>query len=105
MYAIVRISGFQYLVREGDVVNVPRLDLEPGSRIAFDDVLFVRTKDRAVVGRPRVEESRVEAEVIGHARTTKVTALKFRRRENYRRKLGHRQSLTKIRIERILFSG
>jgi len=105
MYAIVRVSGFQYLVKEGDLVNVPRLELEPGSKLKLEDVLFVRTEDKAVAGKPTVAGSHVEAEVIAHPRADKVMTFKFRRRENYRRKQGHRQPLTRIRIDKIQFQA
>ena len=100
MYAIVRVSGCQYLVKEGDVVTVPLLDSEPGTTVPLD-VLFLRTDDKAVVGSPTVTDAKVEAEVVGHIRAAKVTIHKFIRRENYRRKKGHRQQLTRIKIARI----
>ncbi len=100
MYAIVRISGFQYLVKEGDVLTVPHFESEPGARVPLD-VLFLRTDDRAVVGTPTVPGAQVEAEVIGHTRAGKVTIYKFIRRESYRRKKGHRQQLTRVKIARI----
>jgi len=100
MYAIVRVAGCQYLVKEGDVVTVPRLESEPGAKVPLD-VLFVRTDDKTVVGTPTVPGATVEAEVVSHARAGKVTIYKFIRRENYRRKKGHRQQLTRVKISRI----
>jgi large subunit ribosomal protein L21 len=100
MYAIVRVSGCQYLVKEGDVVTVPHLESEPGATVPLD-VLFLRTDDKAVIGSPTVAGAQVEAEVVGHVRAAKVTIHKFIRRENYRRKKGHRQQLTRVRIARI----
>lgn len=101
MYAIVRIAGFQYLVTEGEKVIVPRLDSEPGSSVTFDDVLLVRTQHRVIVGTPVVPGASVEATVVDHPRGAKVTAFKFIRTENYRRKKGHRQPLTRIMISDI----
>jgi len=100
MYAIVRVSGCQYLVKEGDVVTVPHLESEPGTSVPLE-VLFLRTDDKAVVGSPTVPGARAEAEVVGHVRAKKVMTYKFIRRENYRRKKGHRQQLTRVRISRI----
>ena len=100
MYAIVKVAGCQYLVKEGDVVTVPQLESEPGTTVPLD-VLFLRTDDKAVVGSPTVPGAQVEAEVIDHIRAAKVTIYKFIRRENYRRKKGHRQQLTRIKIARI----
>jgi large subunit ribosomal protein L21 len=100
MYAIVKVSGCQYLVKEGDVLTVPHLESEPGTKVPFE-VLFLRTEDKAVVGTPSVPGANVEAEVVDHIRGGKVTIFKFIRRENYRRKKGHRQQLTRVRIARI----
>jgi large subunit ribosomal protein L21 len=100
MYAIVKVSGCQYLVKEGDIVTVPHLESEPGTTVPLD-VLFLRTDDKAVVGSPTVAGVRVEAEVVDHIRAAKVTIYKFTRRENYRRKKGHRQQLTRVKIARI----
>jgi len=105
MYAIVRVSGFQFMVKEGEKVTVPLLTAEPGSHVSLNDVLFLNTGDKTLVGRPSVPGTSVEAEVLGHAKTRKVRGLKFRRRENYRRKLGHRQSVTNLRITRINQNG
>ena len=101
MYAVVRIAGFQYLVRPGHTVTVPRLDAAPGSKVRFEDVLFVRTDDRVVAGRPTVAGGYVEAEIVDHPRARKVIIYKFRRREKYRRKRGHRQPMTRVRIAAI----
>ncbi len=101
MYAVVKVSGFQYTVKQGDTVTVPRLEAEPGSKVKLEDVLFLRTNDKAIVGRPTVPESYVEAEVVDHPRAPKITVFKFRRREKYRRKKGHRQPLTRLRITKL----
>jgi large subunit ribosomal protein L21 len=100
MYAIVRVSGSQFLVKEGDVVTVPRLQSDPGSKVSLE-VLFLRTADKAVVGTPTVTGAQAEAEVVAHVRANKVTTYKFIRRENYRRKKGHRQQLTRVKIASI----
>lgn len=101
MYAVVKIAGFQYLVKPGEVVTVPRLEGEPGSPVRFDDVLMVRTEDQAIIGRPNVTNAYVEGNIIEHRRGEKVTVYKFIRRENYRRKKGHRQLLTRVKITKI----
>jgi large subunit ribosomal protein L21 len=100
MYAIVKVAGCQYLVKEGDVVTVPHLQSEPGSTVPLD-VLFLRTDDKAIVGSPTVLGAEVRAEVVDHIRASKITIYKFIRRENYRRKKGHRQQLTRVKIARI----
>jgi large subunit ribosomal protein L21 len=105
MYAIVRIAGSQFIVKEGETVTVPHLDAPTGTTVRLDDVLFLRGRQDAVVGNPRVSGSYVEAEVVDHPRADKITVFKFRRRENYRRKRGHRQQLTRVRIARIHHAG
>ncbi|HTW91560.1 MAG TPA: 50S ribosomal protein L21 [bacterium] len=97
MYAIVRVSGFQYLVKEGDIVTVPHMESEPGAAIPLE-VLFLRTNDKAILGNPTVPDAKVDAEVVGHIRARKITNFKFTRRSNYRRKQGHRQQLTRVKI-------
>ena len=98
MYAIVKIAGFQHLVKEGETVTVPRMAAQPGENVRLDDVLFLRTADNTVVGRPTVPDAYVEASVVDHPRAAKVTIYKFIRRENYRRKKGHRQPLTRVKV-------
>ncbi|MFO7674990.1 MAG: 50S ribosomal protein L21 [bacterium] len=105
MYAIVRIAGFQFMVKEGDTIAVPRLEAEPGTTVKIEDVLFVRTDDDALIGHPRIEGCHVEAVVVDHPRSDKITVFKFRRRENYRRKHGHRQGFTRVRVNRIADAG
>ncbi len=97
MYAIVKVAGYQCLVKEGDIVTVPRLQAEPGSTVPLE-VLFLRTDDKALVGTPTVPGAQVQAEVVDHVRAGKITIHKFIRRENYRRKKGHRQQLTRVKI-------
>jgi|UniRef100_A0A7V3PSY5 large subunit ribosomal protein L21 len=101
MYAVVKIAGFQYLVKPGEEIIVPQLDGQPGTTVKFNDVLMVRTDDQAVVGTPKVANAFVEGNIIEHLRGKKVTTFKFIRRENYRRKKGHKQPLTRIQITRI----
>ena len=100
MYAVVRISGYQSLVKEGDVITVPLQQAEPGVKVPVE-VLFVKNDEKALVGAPLVAGASVEAEVVKHFRADKVMTFKFIRRENYRRKKGHRQHLTQVKIGRI----
>jgi large subunit ribosomal protein L21 len=95
----------QYLVHEGETVTVPLLSAEPGSSLKLDDVLTVRTETGLRFGRPRVPDATVEATVLDHIRADKVTTFKFTRRENYRRRKGHRQGLTRIRVTKIACEG
>lgn len=101
MYAIVAIQGFQYRVAENDRLRVPRLEGEPGSSVALDQVYFLSDGTTARVGQPRVTGAHVEATIVGHGRARKVIVGKFKRRRGYRRKNGHRQPYTEIRITRV----
>ncbi|MBM3313719.1 50S ribosomal protein L21 [candidate division WOR-3 bacterium] len=94
------MSGSQFLVKEGDVVTVPHLGSAPGATVPLD-VLLLRSDEKLVVGSPTVPGAKVEVEVLAHVRASKVTIHKFIRRENYRRKKGHRQPLTRVKVARI----
>lgn len=104
MYAVVRIAGSQQVVSEGETLTVPRLEASAGSPVRFEDVLLVKTDDAVVIGRPTIPGAAVEATVVGEVRSAKVTSFKFTRRENYRRRKGHRQTLTRIKVTRISYA-
>lgn len=102
MYAVTKIAGFQYLVKPGEVITVPRLEGEAGSMVRFDEVLFLRTDEQVIIGRPTVTNACVMGKIIDHFKGEKVVVFKFIRRENYRRKKGHRQPLTRVQITELL---
>jgi large subunit ribosomal protein L21 len=104
MFAIVRIKGFQFFAKPGEKITVPKLDLEPHQQVTFDDVLFVKTEAKAIIGNPTVKGISVEAKVLAHTRAPKVTTFKFIRRENYRRLKGHKQDLTELEVGKINLS-
>lgn len=97
MYAVIETGGKQYRVSTGDVLRVERLPADAGSSVTFERVLMVGG-DAPKVGTPTVVGSSVVAEVEEHGRADKVTIIKFKRRQKYRRKQGHRQEYTQIRI-------
>lgn len=101
MYAILESGGFQFSVKEGERVRIPRLRIQPKEKVIFDKVLFIGG-DNPLVGSPYVEKAKVEAEIIGSGKDEKVTVFKFKRRVKYRRKKGHRQEYTEVKIERII---
>ncbi len=103
MYAVARVAGHQFIAKEGETVIVPRLEAEVGTKVKLEEVLFVRSGKKAVVGQPTVPGALVEAEVVEHPRGPKLTVFKFRRREKYRRKRGHQQLLTKLLIAKIKY--
>lgn len=103
MYAIIEDSGSQIKVSEGDVIFVDLREMADNSKdITFDKVLLVSQEDgKMKIGEPYVAGAKVSAELLKEARGPKLRTVKFRRRKNYRRKLGHRQDLLKIKITRI----
>ena len=104
MFAVIRTGGKQYRVVPDEVLEVARLAGEPGQIIQIPEVLIVGG-DTPVVGNPAVAGASVAAEVVEHGRGPKVIAFKKRRRKNSRRKRGHRQEYTLIRITEILTDG
>ena len=98
MFAVIRTGGKQYRVAPGDVIKVERLAAEPGSTVALEEVLMVGEGADAKVGQPLVAGASVAAEVVAQDRGPKIIVFKKKRRKNYRRKNGHRQDLTVLRI-------
>ena len=101
MYAIIAYSGRQYKVEEGEELNVDLREAKAGDELTFDRVLACRTDEGIQVGKPTVDGVHVTAEVIGVELGKKVVVQKFRKRKNYRRKTGHRQLFTRVKISKI----
>lgn len=97
MYAVIETGGKQYRVSTGDIIKIERLSADEGSSVTFDRVLMVGG-ETPKVGSPIVEGGVVTAEVEAHGKADKVTIIKFKRRQKYRRKNGHRQQYTQVRI-------
>jgi len=104
MFAVIRTGGKQYRVVAEDILQVDRVDAEPGSVIEFGEVLVVGGES-PVLGAPTVVGATVAAELLDHVRGPKVIAFKKRRRKNSRRKRGHRQEFSLVRITEILTEG
>ena len=98
MFAVFKTGGKQFRAEPGATLQVPSLDAEPGSTVTFDDVLLASGGDDVSVGAPQVKGATVTAEVIAHDRAKKITVFKRKRRKGYRRKQGHRQGYTVIRV-------
>lgn len=98
MYAVVKTGGKQYRVAEGDVIKVEKLDGQPGASIELDQVLMVANEESLQLGRPLVEGAKVSAEILDQDRNRKVLVFKYKRRKRYRRKAGHRQPYTALKI-------
>ncbi|MGI5920429.1 MAG: 50S ribosomal protein L21 [Syntrophomonadaceae bacterium] len=102
MYAVIQTGGKQYKVSEGDVLKVEKLKAEPGEKLVLDQVLMINSDDGSVkVGTPLVAGAKITAEVIEQGKHKKIIVFKYKRRKNYRKKQGHRQAYTKIKIEKI----
>jgi large subunit ribosomal protein L21 len=101
MYAIVDINGVQQKVTTDEVLNVPQLVGEPGTKLTFDKVLLVGNADKISVGQPSIKGATVAIEIIEHLRGPKLRIFKFKRRRDYTLRKGHRDSLTKIRVTAI----
>ncbi len=102
MYAIIKTGGKQYKVEPGDIIEVEKLDGEPGGEIAFGEVLLASDGAEVKVGRPYIDNSKVTCEVISHRKGKKVVAFKFRRRKGSKTKKGHRQLLTRLKVKEIV---
>jgi large subunit ribosomal protein L21 len=101
MYAVIKTGGKQYRVAQNDVLKIERVAGEAGGNIEFTEVLMVGTGDSVKVGMPTVAGAKVTAELVEQSRGPKLIAFKKRRRKNSRRKKGHRQDLSTVRITSI----
>ena len=102
MYAIFRAGGHQYRADEGATVRIPVITAEIGETVTFDDVLLAADGEDVKVGEPKLAGAKIKAEVVKHGRGRKVIVFKRKRRKNYRRKQGHRQGFTEVRIKDIV---
>ena len=105
MYAIVEIAGQQFKVSKDLKVYVHRLAVEEGAKVSFDKVLLLDDNGNVTLGAPAVEGASVEAKVLQHLKGDKVIVFKKKRRKGYKKKNGHRQSLTQIQISGITLPG
>ncbi|HPW17388.1 MAG TPA: 50S ribosomal protein L21 [Candidatus Aminicenantes bacterium] len=101
MHAVILTGGRQYRVKEGDVISIEKLGLAPGRKAHFDQVLLIEDGEKIQVGTPVLGNAMVLGLVLENYRDEKVIVFKKKRRKQYRRTRGHRQSLTKVRVTRI----
>ena len=99
--AIIRTGGKQYRVEPGSVIRVEKLQAEAGAALDLEEVLLLGRGKDAKVGTPLVAGAKVKVKVESHGRGPKLVVYKFKRRKNYRRKNGHRQAYTQLRVEEI----
>lgn len=97
-YAVIETGGKQYRVKAGDVLKVELLSAEAGAKVAADRVLAFSDGTSLKIGTPTVPGAKVELEVVAHARSKKVVAFKKKRRKGYKKTIGHRQTLTEVKV-------
>jgi len=105
MFAVIKTGGKQYKVQEGEILQVEKLNIEKGKKFKFEEVLLIEDGDKTQIGTPFVKNAVVEALVVENFKDKKVIVFKKKRRKQYRKTRGHRQELTKIKIEGIVFAG
>ena len=105
MYAVIKSGGKQHKVSEGEEILLEKLSLEEGEVIEFSEVLAINKDGNLNVGKPLLEGAVVKGKVINHLKTKKITVIKMKRRKDYRKKQGHRQNLTKVKIESISYGA
>lgn len=101
MYVVLEAGGMQFIVRENETLIIPKIKNEVGERVTFSKVLLYKDDNEILVGKPYLDNVKVEAEVVAHKKLSKVVVFKFKRRKNYKRKKGHRQPVTEIRVTNI----
>jgi len=105
MYAVIKSGGKQHKVSEGEEILLEKISIDEGETIEFSEVLAVNKDGALNVGKPLLEGAIVKGKVINHLKTKKITVIKMKRRKDYRKKQGHRQNLTKVKIESISYGA
>ena len=102
MYAVVETGGKQYRVTVGQTIEVEKLPFAVGEKVELDRVLLVANGDEVKVGQPTIKGAKILATVVEHGKGKKIIIFKYKPKERYRRKKGHRQAYTRLRIEKIV---
>ena len=105
MYAVIKSGGKQHKVSEGEEILLEKISLDEGDVIEFSEVLAVNKDGNLNVGKPLLEGAVVKGKDLNHLKTKKITVIKMKRRKDYRKKQGHRQNLTKVKIESISYGA
>ena len=105
MYAVIETGGKQYRVQEGDVLNIEKLNVSAGDDITFDRVLVLSDGEKVQVGTPIVEAAKVFGTVVENGKAEKVIIFKYKSKKDYRKKKGHRQPYTMVKIESLSADG
>jgi len=101
MFAVIKTGGKQYKVQEGDVLEIEKLHKDKGQKVTFDKVLLIEDGEKTLIGTPFIENALVKAEIIENFKDKKIIVFKKKRRKQYKKKRGHRQDLTRVKIEMI----
>ena len=101
MYAVFKTGGKQYRVSEGETLKIEKLEVEPGKKVTFNEVLMIADGENVQIGSPLVDQASVEAKVISQGKGKKVNILMFKRRKHSMKQQGHRQLFTEIQIGKI----
>ena len=101
MYAVVSTGGKQYKVQKGETLRIEKIPGEVGGKVTLDKVLLVADGENIRVGQPMIEKAAVQASIVEQDKAKKILVFKYKRRKRYRRKAGHRQPYTAIRIDGI----
>lgn len=103
MYALIQTGGKQYKIEEGQLIKVEKLEAREGEEVTFDQVLAVNRDGDLQVGTPLLDGARVVGEVISQGKDKKIVVFKYKAKKNYRRKKGHRQPYTAVKIQSIQY--
>jgi len=105
VYAVIMSGGKQYRVSEGDVIEIEKLEAEPGAPVEFKDVLLVKTDAETYIGQPVVQGASVSGTLNAQGKGDKVLVFKYKKKKQYRRTRGHRQQFSEVRIDKINIAG
>lgn len=101
MFAVIKTGGKQYTVKEGDIFNIEKINADTGSKYSLEEVLLISDNDKPTVGSPFIKGASVEVEVVAHGKADRVYIFKKKRRKDYRKRQGHRQQFTKVKVLKI----
>ncbi len=101
-YSVLKTGGKQYLASVGKILEIEKISGEKGEKITFAEILLTVAAGEVVVGKPFIEKARAEAEILEQKKGKKVVAVKFHAKSRYRRKVGHRQQLTRVKITKLI---
>ena len=101
MYAVIKTGGKQHKVSQGDEISIEKIDGSKGESIVFDEVLMVSSGEDVRVGTPFLTGVRVQGEIIDQTKAGKINVFKMKRRKGFKKKTGHRQKLTRMKIKEI----